>query len=449
MNIRSTMCFPLYNDMASALFGLYDSKSLEWPFSLSIVHLLDDEMLIFSSLDNLDFGGKVIDTKNFINENHSYELSHSYSFLYEPHIVSLNKPCNLNSSNLKEFFDKQFFESMVFSDCWTVCAETVYVIIYIDNSIKSIPVHNRSACEMVFQAWKEFYDNNTKNLLPPFIDKNNLIANLFKHFNISNILNTVMDISSQYYESSRGTGCISVTSKKIVPAIPIEQIPFRIDYSRCLRKILEMTRYSFSLLVHDDVLYGVGKPKNENFTFKISGHLKWDLYNKDEQLILHCENGSFTLPLPTEIIEWHNKIKGAGISSEMLHILRWLLDNIQIASHGALVIVTNDINNEVDYFCNCNMGIRLNEKISICNKEILEALTSIDGAVFVDEQGFCHGFGIILDGNAFVNGTVARGSRYNSANIYVADRRVKHIKVYAIVKSQDGDIDTFSSYDNI
>lgn len=55
--------------------------------------------------------------------------------------------------------------------------------------------------------------------------------------------------------------------------------------------------------------------------------------------------------------------------------------------------------------------------------EVLEQVTTIDGALLVDPVGTCHAIGVILDGRATERGTRTGGSRFNSAVPYVEDRK--------------------------
>jgi hypothetical protein len=75
-------------------------------------------------------------------------------------------------------------------------------------------------------------------------------------------------------------------------------------------------------------------------------------------------------------------------------------------------------------------------------------LCSIDGALFLDKDGRCHGIGIVLDGKAYIDGTPARGARYNSAKTYIFDCAEKDIEAYALIISADGNYDILSSHDD-
>lgn len=87
------------------------------------------------------------------------------------------------------------------------------------------------------------------------------------------------------------------------------------------------------------------------------------------------------------------------------------------------------------------------------DNRVLKQLLNIDGALLIDEEGFCHAYGVILDGavgrskNAtplpYANS--GRGSRYNSAVLYVQSLLNRYHKnkkkVIGVVRSEDGMLD--------
>lgn len=120
-----------------------------------------------------------------------------------------------------------------------------------------------------------------------------------------------------------------------------------------------------------------------------------------------------------------------------------LLQKIKMQKKGALLIVSDieTIRNEKDRLCEVNCGIALKEAINTANTfpELLNELSSIDGAVLVDLDGNFHACGVILDGDA-VRGNMARGSRFNSAKSYLSHLHKAFPKhpALGIVVSEDG-----------
>mgnify|MGYP000379281972 FL=1 len=114
--------------------------------------------------------------------------------------------------------------------------------------------------------------------------------------------------------------------------------------------------------------------------------------------------------------------------------------------------------------CECGRGIEI-KKINfydmICTDEantqdIIQRITSIDGAVVCDLAGNCYGLGVIVDGRAYNpntntaygrNKNIGRGARYNSSVTYVEDCKERGIKCLCVVISEDGTVDVVSNSD--
>ncbi|QWG44734.1 hypothetical protein EXW31_10730 [Bacillus mycoides] len=72
---------------------------------------------------------------------------------------------------------------------------------------------------------------------------------------------------------------------------------------------------------------------------------------------------------------------------------------------------------------------------------VLNQISSIDGAIYLDSDGDVHGIGVILDGPANELGDSSRGARYNSAIKYNNSKVKINNNTLIIVVSEDGYID--------
>jgi DNA integrity scanning protein DisA with diadenylate cyclase activity len=72
---------------------------------------------------------------------------------------------------------------------------------------------------------------------------------------------------------------------------------------------------------------------------------------------------------------------------------------------------------------------------------ITQLITSIDGAVLLDPEGYCYSIGVILDGKASGHGNGTRGARYNSAVRYVESSPYPCL---VVVVSEDGMVDVLT-----
>ena len=101
----------------------------------------------------------------------------------------------------------------------------------------------------------------------------------------------------------------------------------------------------------------------------------------------------------------------------------------------------------------CGIRFSVPHKLINGNKisPILYQFASIDGALLVDLDGYCHACGVILDGRRVSAGDPARGARFNSTKVYTETildyYKEKGITfnypIASIVKSEDGMLDIF------
>jgi hypothetical protein len=87
-------------------------------------------------------------------------------------------------------------------------------------------------------------------------------------------------------------------------------------------------------------------------------------------------------------------------------------------------------------------SVRMQSQCSVINpikleENLIQDITSIDGAVLLDPKGQCYAIGVILDGLASDDGDPGRGARYNSAIRYIDSKKDS----IAFVISEDGTID--------
>ncbi|WP_129727899.1 tetratricopeptide repeat protein [Ectobacillus funiculus] len=119
--------------------------------------------------------------------------------------------------------------------------------------------------------------------------------------------------------------------------------------------------------------------------------------------------------------------------------------------HGTMLVIgkPEDAKEEVNRLRKESLRIEevdLHSQINI-SKELIQNITNIDGALYLDVDGKCHALGVILDGVADTNGgDPARGARYNSAVRYVASMKNKEKECLAVIISEDGMVNIKSSH---
>ncbi len=171
-----------------------------------------------------------------------------------------------------------------------------------------------------------------------------------------------------------------------------------------------------------------------------------------EELILLYHKGFYYIDDKDEKHSLMVKCENGGVPYDIFGRLFELLEDK--AHHGALVIIADDAKEEVDRLCvKYGRGVKLadikteygiEKEIRLGsgeqkNDDKLKAvlgMANLDGAVFFDYNGNCHGFSIILDGEAKVMGEKKRGSRYNSSKNYIANAQ-NSARRCAVIRSED------------
>lgn len=186
----------------------------------------------------------------------------------------------------------------------------------------------------------------------------------------------------------------------------------------------------------------IGICKNQGFNNYIEIQIKenqgyiFKLKNKDGEKEFHIKNHNIAFDV-----------------KEPQQYFRELKDVLKISKQqtkGTMIIVlqTDDAKKESDRLI--HTGIKT-KKFRVTEENILN-ITSIDGALIMDQNFNCYGMGIILDTGDLKKDidkneyNPARGARYNSAVRYKEYLKQKDISHYILVVSEDGDIFKFEYY---
>ena len=197
------------------------------------------------------------------------------------------------------------------------------------------------------------------------------------------------------------------------------------------------------------------------------------LREKDDSRLRYC-NGSLMLPLLNLQDVYRTKLDKVSDNEDEKNKLAHIINALNKCKHGAILVIAEDniLASELERLPPKKRGTRLDLPVPLIsdtdssashddaeptiplkqNNEsslILQQLAAVDGAIFVDSNGRCHAFGVILDGTVQSDGNNARGSRYNSTKTYIEwIRRVeyadKNPTILGVVKSEDGMIDLFA-----
>ncbi|RKH09520.1 hypothetical protein D7X74_29430 [Corallococcus sp. CA047B] len=268
---------------------------------------------------------------------------------------------------------------------------------------------------------------------------------------VGQLFDACNQISAMRYEGSIGLGRM-VLARPGHPAVREAlrlRKPVPLGQSRWARKILQMASDDISVLCDGRELYGLGSigsdscvgydPGREDlFVVAFRDHHRWTLWHANQRLMQVTDGVPELAREPISQEEFTRNLRRVFKNAPDLkpdEIWR----TIALAGgqkHGALIIISSLAAQEAERLANQATPV----KPTLLGHDIVQRVTAIDGAVLLDLHGVCHAIGVILDGLASLDGTPARGARYNSAIRYV-ETRTSSAPVMAVVLSEDATLD--------
>ncbi len=197
--------------------------------------------------------------------------------------------------------------------------------------------------------------------------------------------------------------------------------------------------------------------KFPHFYFK--QRMNWEFYMPEkrsarcrlcyDQAAIFMPQLNITHDIEGEIKNWLQRKRHSNAEKAAFIISR-IIETAKECSHGAIFIFStpSDIATEAERLT-CMKNIRKKSLFVMdrARKSYINRITSIDGAVLVDYDGYCYAYGAILDGKTARPGRIDRGSRHNSSRNYVIEKNLTRGKncspFIAVVKSEDGMITVF------
>lgn len=284
--------------------------------------------------------------------------------------------------------------------------------------------------------------------------------------NSRNILNELSDLSYEGDESYAKVVFLDRSDIDNLEALnpfvldpPIEVVP---ENKRQLRKLIQVAGNQYTLLCNFRKGLSAFKSLNTRYLFSSSvyallhndyikfqnaiyaefhGKSKWTMnlgiyclfkYAKDEIYILPNLNTSKAI---SSLRNWVKSDIGA---------LTEIVTTAALQSKGTMLVIGKNaisIQDEAKRLAKYNRAFLAEKPIKLTGlRTLLNSITSIDGAVFVDTECNCYAIGVILDGKASEFGDAGRGARFNSAVSYVNGSEA-NCEFSAIVFSEDGDVE--------
>ena len=299
----------------------------------------------------------------------------------------------------------------------------------------SIFVRPRESEELLRSAGKTFLDTPVQALgLDPATTK---------------LFATCNTISSLRYEGAEGVGKLLLARRghPNIEEIFALTCPTELTDYRAVRKLLEMTTPDVHLLADGENVYALGRQighydavREDLFVISFVTHYAWELQHAGH-ILMRSHYGLPGLPRTRlNRLSFRKALKRTFALTDSAKIER-LWDVVLEASrqpHGTLLVITTEALAEADRL---KLQCTLIEPVPL-TPLITRLVTSIDGAVLLDPEGYCYSIGVILDGRASGRGDGARGARYNSALRYVES---SDHPCLAVVVSEDGLVDVLSS----
>lgn len=297
-------------------------------------------------------------------------------------------------------------------------------------------------------------------------------------------LDILTSISGERYESQEGTGLSLVLlpyplseeqlrARGAVLFLPNVWFKLNFENIHALRKQLNLSGdadlaiccLNEAYLKEKEIeetsgFFSVGiLPHKESMVFPriyYTGHMEWQLQlpisDAGKQCCyLQCCQGRLFLPPLDMKIPYYNKISNIFSKTpeykrkKVWGFLKFVMTHTQ---GGAMIVIADKgfIINELNRLClERTRGVCLQKKINLRAKpDYLKRFLAVDGAIFVDLDGYCYAYGVLVDGEATVEGNMARGSRFNNANNYATLQfSITEKKGLVFVRSEDGMIDIF------
>ena len=244
-------------------------------------------------------------------------------------------------------------------------------------------------------------------------------------------------VASLTYERAGAKGNLTVTSRESLEKWLTVRFkdPVSLRESRTMRKLLQLSDSTMSVMADSTSAYGLGASKTAPDVMEVSitGHAKWEASVNGDKFVT-VAYGKATIPNQPIEFEELADVAERTIGNANTKGIWEIVQAAQESGQGAMIVVSKEPEAETARLHGEGMPI---EPDYLKPKEVVR-LASVDGAVIIGPDGRCHAFGVILDGVANEGGDRARGARFNSAVRY---QNMGTARSMIIVISDDGTID--------
>ena len=252
----------------------------------------------------------------------------------------------------------------------------------------------------------------------------------------ADLFQVVNDFTSLTYERSGAGGQLMITHQTNLDSLlHIRfQRPVPLREARTMRKLIELSGSTMSVLADGQYAYGLGfcDAALDVVQISVRDHATWELSVGGMRLV-RITYGRATLPKPLLPFEVFKDTADRTVGRCVIDRIWRIVQTAQTSGHGTTIVVSNNPEEEAKRLS----GEALVMDPKHLNPDEISLLGSIDGAIILGADGRCHAFGVILDGTATSSGDRARGSRFNSSVRYQRSKAGCMI----VVISDDGSVD--------
>ena len=229
--------------------------------------------------------------------------------------------------------------------------------------------------------------------------------------NASDLFSYLNEVSSLTYERTGAKGNLKITSYETLKnwlTVRFSQ-PVPLRESRTLRKVLQLSDGTTSVLADPTRAYGLGIGKTAPDVLEISmpGHAEWEASVNGDKFVT-VRYGKATIPNQPLELERLIDIAERTIGDANTRRIWEIVEAAQASGKGRTIVVSKNPEAETTRLSGEGMPI---EPDYLDAQEVVR-LGSVDGAVIIGPDGRCYAFGVILDGAADEKGDRARGSRF-------------------------------------
>lgn len=286
----------------------------------------------------------------------------------------------------------------------------------------------------------------------------------------------LIELSAQKYEGSESEARIYIEDRQIEESHKVcffdkigeQERVLESGKLRTIRKLMEMSKRKAVYLLASENLHIMGmisfkaeeeeKINQRNRYISFNGYMRWSIYvaGKEEicyrqgQYYINSSGGRDAYMVEVEKFKQRVIEKAENIPVMMIEELVSILCK---QKHGTTVILTDNVT-EAQRLCEVDRGILIDSdniqnfkaRNKFFDQEKILSVTEIDGALFMDLNGKCTAFGVIVDGKASKRGNSGRGARYNSVYNYIHQKEEDKVYV-ALIFSEDGGVKIEDNFD--